>query len=100
MDAVKRLAPETELDFGKGVQQEGSRYRLNLASSERPYKAQALVNKLNEQGYAAKQSEVEIEGISWTRIYIDELVARQDAESLADTLRDELDIISPWIQSM
>ncbi len=100
MEAVKSLAPETELDFGLGVQQQGSAYRLHLASSEWPHKARALLDKLKEQGYAANMVEVEVNEMSWSRIYIDEFVSREDAESLAESLRDDVDIISPWIQRM
>jgi hypothetical protein len=100
MDAVQALAPETELDFGKGVQNSNGRYKINLTSTKNQQKAERLITSLAKRGFSAQSETREINGNSWTRICISNLLSREDAENLGATLRDNLDIVSPWVQKI
>jgi len=98
MDAVKALAPETELDFGEGVQQSDATYKLNLASTQNENAAKRLVKSLKEKGYSAKKKEVEVNGEAWIRISMGNFVSVEDAKTLGEGLTDDVNVVSPWVQ--
>jgi hypothetical protein len=98
MAAVQQLAPETELDFGKGVMQVGSSNLINLASFTNQNRAQRLTSRLNEQGYPVEIQSVDIDGEQWYRVLVNHLVSYNDARSLMENLEDGLDVSSPWLQ--
>lgn len=98
MAAVQQLAPETELNFGKGVMQAGSSSMINLASFNNQTRAQRLTSRLNEQGYPVEIQNVDIDGEQWYRVLVNNLVSYDDARSMMENLEDGLDISSPWLQ--
>jgi hypothetical protein len=98
MSAVQTLAPETELDFGQGIQKTNSKYVINLASTQSLNKAQGLVNDLAKQGYTSSVKSLQIQDTEWHRVVINNLITKEDARTLAERLTDNVDIISPWVQ--
>lgn len=100
MSAVQSLAPETELDFGAGVQQTDGNFRVYLSSTQSETAAKRLINALNKRGYAVHSEEAIVYDEYWTRIVLDNAVSEEDARSLANKLGDELDVISPWVQEL
>jgi len=60
MSDVQALAPETELDFGQGVQKSDGNYQINLASTQNEIKANRLVSRLGSQGYMSEIQNIEV----------------------------------------
>lgn len=98
MDAVQTLAPETELDFGNGVTQQGGSVIANLASFKRARYARRMVDSLAQKGFAAESNEVSIDEEIWYRVSIYQLSSLSDGSAILDKLSDENGINSPWLE--
>ena len=98
MSAVQALAPETELDFGQGVQNSEGNTVLNLASTKSLNLAEQLVRELSKQGYSSMIKSIDINRAEWHRVSMSQIASVDDANSISNNLEDGINIISPWIQ--
>ncbi len=100
MSAVEALAPETELDFGQGVQKENGQHTLILASFSSSSKAQSLSDSLRHQGYSTITTQFDRKGESWYRVQVQNYSSREDAKAIGQRLKDGVNVISPWVKPL
>ena len=97
LSAVQALAPETELDFGAGVQVDDGAYRVNLASYEKESAAKADQARLGNGGLSASIEPVTVNGESWSRLRVTGLKTYADAQALATRAAAQFGFSSPWV---
>ena len=97
MADVQALAPETELDFGDGVQVDGGQYQLHLASFPSQRGAQALQQKLSAAGVYADISSAQVNGKQWFRVSLQRVQTLKGANTLAKRLAQEFGLSAAWV---
>lgn len=97
MAAVQALAPETELEFGNGVQVEAGAFVVHLASYGSQSAARAANARLGAAGLSADVASVTREGRTWYRLTVAGLNSLGDARALAERARGAFDFDSPWV---
>ena len=97
MAQVQALAPETELDFGAGVQSLQGGFQLNLASFDNEKLARAEAKRVSEQGLAADVNGVRINGDQWFRVSVNRLASLDDARALMSRVKKQFGYQTPWI---
>jgi cell division septation protein DedD len=97
MEKVKKLAPETELDFGSGVMAPDGPYLLHLASFKDRNSADALKEKMVEAGLASQIVEATVENQTWHRLTVPGLASYADAEALSERVGNSFGFDSAWV---
>lgn len=99
MDQVAALAPETELDFGSGVQSEDGAFQLNLASFDQQSAAERALRRARAAGLSTELQSAQVEGRTWYRLVVLHMASLADARALKTRLTQEMGFSSPWVSN-
>ena len=99
LEDVLALAPETELDDGKGVLIEGGAFVVHLASFPSQAQARQRVSALRQQGYAVSDNRADAAGAIWYRVSVVGFASLADARAFADTAKAAGLSRTPWVDN-
>ncbi len=95
---LAQWATETELIDGGGISEAGGRFTLHLQSSRDRAYAERWQTRLQEAGYAARISEVEVAGARWHRLSLHDFPTLGEARALGERLAIEFGLRDAWVQ--
>lgn len=99
MDNLKAWAFETELQTGKGIVENGGKYKLHLGAYKTRSSARKLIEKLSSKGYSAIVKEYSASGPVWYRVVLENISSIQDAKYLAQAIAAFTSRNDYWISS-
>lgn len=88
---------QTDVAPGAGVLTSDGRWAVALISSTDAEDSTELMWQLVEAGYPAEDTTVMVQGKSWHRLVIRQAASYKDAKTLADRLRKQFPLMSPWV---
>ena len=94
---LENLRAESELDSSLGIAKVTGLKVLVLRSLANPGRAEQEVARLQQAGYAARARIVEIDGVAYTRVQLEGLASRAEAENLQRALIEAGLIDDAWI---
>jgi sporulation related protein/FecR-like protein len=88
---------ETEIVFGAGALYKGGKWKVHLADVDTQEAALGMYDGLRDAGFPAEIRPVKSEAGLIYRVRISNLSSRQEAQLLADKLKDKMEIAEPKV---
>ena len=88
---------QTDVAPGAGVLTSDGHWMLALLSSTDPDDSTDLMWQLVEAGYPAEDTMVMVKGKAWHRLVIRQAASYKDAKALADRIKQQFPLMSPWV---
>ena len=97
LETIQKLAAETELDKDAGIASITGEYQLILMSLRTPELIDANINRFVKAGYSVNTGVLDIDGETYTRVFMSGLVDRVAAGKLGYRIEQEFGIENTWV---
>lgn len=100
MELIQQLAPLTELDPELGALTADGELQLVLASSRYPRGVEDIQAQLESAGFPAYIEAVQVDGVMWHRVVIDNVASVEDGQQLGGSLVGQFGVNGYWLRPM